>query len=86
MRTAFEKGMKLEVPNRDQEGTYWVASVVMACGQLLRLRHEGFEGSSGDDFWLDACTSDIHPIGWCNVNGKTLEPPQGTACYLLNSL
>ena len=76
LQTAFEKGMKLEVANKEPPDTYWVASVIMACGQLLRLRHEGLGESSSADFWSDACTSDMHPLGWCKENCKTLEPPQ----------
>ncbi|KAK6993736.1 scm-like with four MBT domains protein 1 [Biomphalaria glabrata] len=75
LQSGFSKGMKLEAPNRHDTNTYWVASVVMTCGPLLRLRFEGYKDNSSADFWSDPMTSDIHPIGWCEMNNKTLQPP-----------
>ena len=71
------KGMKLEVPNKCNIGTYWVTSVVMTCGQLLRLRFDGYEEDSSADFWCDLISSEIHPIGWCAQNNQVLQPPEG---------
>ena len=70
--------MKLEVPNKCAPKTYWVASVIMTCGQLLRLRYDGYEEDSSGDFWCDLAPSELHPIGWCAQNGQTLQPPEGT--------
>ncbi|KAH9504832.1 Scm-like with four MBT domains protein 2 [Bulinus truncatus] len=75
LQSGFSKGMKLEAPNRHNTNTYWVASVVMTCGPLLRLRFEGYKDNSSADFWSDPMTSDIHPIGWCQMNNKSLQPP-----------
>lgn len=69
--------MKLEAPNKHNPNTYWIATVVMTCGPLLRLRYEGYKDNSSADFWSDPMTSDIHPIGWCEVYNKTLQPPEG---------
>jgi hypothetical protein len=69
--------MTLEVPNKDEGDTYWVATVVMAAGQLLRLRYEGFNEDSAHDFWLDACAADLHQLGWCQANDKQYSPPEG---------
>ena len=68
--------MKFEVAH-GTDNKYWIATVVMPCGQLLRLRYDGSESDSSKDFWCDAFTSDIHPLGWCRQNNKTLEPPDG---------
>lgn len=73
--------MKLEVPNKDDTSTFWVASVVMTCGPLLRLRYEGYEDDSSADYWCDLSTSEVHPIGWCAQNDKTLQPPDGTSLF-----
>ena len=70
--------MKLEVPNKCAPETYWVASVVMTCGPLLRLRYDGYEEDSSGDFWCDLANSELHPIGWCAQNGQNLQPPEGT--------
>ena len=77
LESGFSKGMKLEAPNKLTPNTYWVASVVMTCGPLLRLRFEGYQGNSSEDFWSDPMTSDIHPLGWCKENDKTLQAPDG---------
>ncbi|KAG2468389.1 LMBL3 protein, partial [Polypterus senegalus] len=29
------------------------------------------------DFWVNANSSDIHPVGWCEKTGHTLNPPKG---------
>ncbi|CAL1529108.1 unnamed protein product [Lymnaea stagnalis] len=76
LQSGFSKGMKLEAPNKNNANTYWVATVVMTCGPLLRLRYEGYKDNSSADFWSDPMTSDIHPIGWCKMNNKSLQPPE----------
>ena len=75
--------MKLEAPVKGCPGTYWIASVVMTCGQLLRLRYDGYDSDSSADFWCDLMTSEIHPIGWCSENSGVLQPPEGTMCMML---
>ena len=78
LQSGFSKGMKLEAPNKNSPNTYWVATIVMTCGPLLRLRYEGYDDNSSADFWSDPMTSDIHPLGWCEEKGKSLQPPEGT--------
>lgn len=79
LESGFVKGMKLEVPNKCNIGTYWVTSVIMTCGPLLRLRFDGYEEDSSADFWCDLISSEIHPIGWCAQNNQVLQPPEGEA-------
>lgn len=76
LQSGFVKGMKLEVPNKCTPGTYWVASVIMTCGPLLRLRYDGYEEDTSADFWCDLSSSEIHSIGWCAQNGQNLQPPE----------
>jgi hypothetical protein len=72
--------LKVEVRNTDHgskletEG-YWIASVIQFAGYYVQLRFEGFGSDSSKDFWLNIFTSDIHPVGWCASQGKTLIPP-----------
>lgn len=75
LRSGFVKGMKLEVPNKSCPETFWVASVIITCGQLLRMRYDGYGEDGSGDFWCDLFTSEVHPIGWCAQNGKNLQPP-----------
>lgn len=71
------KNMKLEVAVKNASHTYWVASVIMTCGPLLRLRYDGYGDDGSADFWCDLTASEVHRIGWCAENGKTLMPPDG---------
>ena len=75
----FVPGMKLECMDRTslETDTYWVATVVMASGPLLLLRYDGYEGDRSGDFWCDAASDDLQPIGWCARNNTILIPPAG---------
>ena len=77
LQNDFEKGMKVETAIKEEENTYWIATLVMSCGQLLRLKWDGDEESSIPDFWCDISSSDIHTLGWCKENDKKLSPPEG---------
>ncbi|XP_051911687.1 scm-like with four MBT domains protein 2 [Hippocampus zosterae] len=76
LRSGFQPGMKLEVANKGGGDTYWVATVVATCGQLLLLRFSGYGDDRRDDFWCHVATAELHPVGWCVRNRKTLRPPQ----------
>ncbi|GAB6033518.1 Scm-like with four MBT domains protein 2 [Chamberlinius hualienensis] len=79
LRTFFEDGMKIEVPNRFVNDSYWVASIIMTAGPLLRLRYLGFDAEQREDFWYETSSGVIRPIGWCTANNKKLEPPPKVA-------
>lgn len=72
--------MSLEVPikkndSKDgEESVYWVASIVMACGPLLRLRYFGGDDRSLE-FWFNLTKEAAHELGWSVKNDKRLEPP-----------
>ncbi|XP_011305644.1 scm-like with four MBT domains protein 1 [Fopius arisanus] len=77
LQNGIEIGMALEVPtskNDKCDTSYWIATIVMACGPLLRLRYFG-----GDDrtleFWFNLTKEAAHELGWCVKNDKKLEPP-----------
>lgn len=73
----FVPGMKLECMDRTslETDTYWVATVVMASGPLLLLRHDGYEDDRSGDFWCDAASEDLQPVGWCARTNNILIPP-----------
>ncbi|XP_029102646.1 lethal(3)malignant brain tumor-like protein 2 isoform X1 [Scleropages formosus] len=89
-------GLKVEVLDSDAvlpSKVYWIASIICLAGYKALLRYEGFEDDSSHDFWCNLGTVDIHPIGWCAVNGKLLVPPQSVhqriknwKKYLMNRL
>ena len=77
LQSGIEIGMSLEVPipkKADEEDTtYWVASIVMACGPLLRLRYFGGDDRSLE-FWFNLTKEAAHELGWCVKNNKQLKP------------
>uniref|UniRef100_A0A670YXC8 Scm like with four mbt domains 2 n=1 Tax=Pseudonaja textilis TaxID=8673 RepID=A0A670YXC8_PSETE len=75
LQSSLQPGMKLEVANKHNADTYWVATTITTCGQLLLLRYCGYEEDRHADFWCDVMTADLHPVGWCTQNGKVLMPP-----------
>ncbi|XP_019360746.1 PREDICTED: scm-like with four MBT domains protein 1 isoform X1 [Gavialis gangeticus] len=77
LRNGFAPGMKLEVAVKSDQNTYWVATIVTTCGQLLLLRYDGYGEDRKADFWCDVMTADLHPVGWCEQNKKILKVPEG---------
>uniref|UniRef100_A0A8C5MPX2 Scm like with four mbt domains 2 n=1 Tax=Leptobrachium leishanense TaxID=445787 RepID=A0A8C5MPX2_9ANUR len=75
LQSSFQPGMKLEVANKSNPDTYWVATIITTCGQLLLLRYCGYGEDRKADFWCDVMTADLHPVGWCAKNNKVLMPP-----------
>ncbi|KAG8576881.1 hypothetical protein GDO81_010005 [Engystomops pustulosus] len=78
LQSSFQPGMKLEVANKNNPDTYWVATIITTCGQLLLLRYCGYGEDRRADFWCDVMTADLHPVGWCTQNNKVLMPPDAT--------
>uniref|UniRef100_A0A3Q4AVC3 SAM domain-containing protein n=1 Tax=Mola mola TaxID=94237 RepID=A0A3Q4AVC3_MOLML len=76
LQSSFQPGMKLEVANKSSPDTYWVATIITTCGQLLLLRFSGYGEDRKADFWCDVMTAELHPVGWCAQNNKTLMPPE----------
>ncbi|XP_038667816.1 scm-like with four MBT domains protein 2 [Scyliorhinus canicula] len=76
LQSSFQPGMKLEVANKSNPDTYWVATIITTCGQLLLLRYSGYGDDRRADFWCDVMTANLHPVGWCSQNKKGLRPPK----------
>ncbi|XP_046529557.1 scm-like with four MBT domains protein 1 isoform X2 [Equus quagga] len=77
LQNGFAPGMKLEVVVKTDPETYWVATVITTCEQLLLLRYDGYGEDRRADFWCDIRKAGLYPIGWCEQNKKTLEAPEG---------
>ncbi|XP_048193360.1 uncharacterized protein LOC125345183 [Perognathus longimembris pacificus] len=75
IQSNFQPGMKLEVANKNNPDTYWVATIITTCGQLLLLCYCGYGEDRRADFWCDVVIADLHPVGWCTQNNKILMPP-----------
>ncbi|KFM72096.1 Scm-like with four MBT domains protein 2, partial [Stegodyphus mimosarum] len=77
LESSFKVGMKLEILNSEDKNYYWLATVVMICGELLSLRYAGYGDDRSADFWFDIKSGGFYPVGWCAANNKKLRPPKG---------
>ncbi|XP_069700276.1 scm-like with four MBT domains protein 2 [Periplaneta americana] len=84
LQSGLHEGMMLEVPNKSNPNTYWIASIVMACGPLLRLRFVGQEEDRTQDFWCDLTKVQVYPLGWCRDHHLRLQPPSELLPKLLD--
>lgn len=67
--------MKLEGVDPEHQSIYCVLTVAEVCGYRIRLHFDGYPDCY--DFWVNADSSDIHPVGWCEKTGHKLHPPKG---------
>ena len=98
-------GIKVEVENLDLKETdthggsnfqstpFWIATVLKIHGYKAKLRYEGFENDHNHDFWVNLCTTEVHPVGWCATQGRQIIAPlkienrvKNLKKYLLKSL
>uniref|UniRef100_H2YG66 Uncharacterized protein n=1 Tax=Ciona savignyi TaxID=51511 RepID=H2YG66_CIOSA len=69
----FMPGMKLEAVDLMEPRLLCVATVARVVGRLLRVHFDGWENEY--DQWVDSQSSDIYPVGWCELVGYELQPP-----------
>ncbi|XP_028513995.1 scm-like with four MBT domains protein 2 isoform X2 [Exaiptasia diaphana] len=75
--SGFKSGMKVEAKDQTSSNdSYWVATIVMVSGPLLLLRFDGYNEDRSGDFWLDASSELLQPIGWCAKTNNILVPPE----------
>ncbi|RMC13003.1 hypothetical protein DUI87_10532 [Hirundo rustica rustica] len=73
-KNGFKAGMKLEGVDPEHQSIYCVLTVAEVCGYRIRLHFDGYPDCY--DFWVNADSSDIHPVGWCEKTGHKLHPPK----------
>lgn len=71
--------MKLEGIDPKHQSLYCVLSVAEVHGFRMRLHFDGY--SECYDFWINADSPFIFPVGWCEKNNKTLQPPKGNCIF-----
>ena len=81
LQSGFVKGMLVLVANRSPPGSYWPASIVMPCFQLLRLRPIGCDDAARD-FWCDVTSADVRPISACRDRQQDVCPPDGIFMFI----
>ncbi|KAM4797300.1 lethal(3)malignant brain tumor-like protein 4 isoform 2-T2 [Rhinophrynus dorsalis] len=74
-RNSFKVGMKMEGIDQEHPSLYCVLTVVEVQGYRMRLHFDGYPDCY--DFWVNADSLDIHPVGWCERTGHKLLPPKG---------
>ncbi|XP_054855908.1 lethal(3)malignant brain tumor-like protein 4 [Eublepharis macularius] len=74
-KNGFKVGMKLEGLDPEHPSLFCVLSVAEVQGYRMRLHFDGY--SECYDFWVNADSSEIHPVGWCEKTGHKLLPPKG---------
>ena len=67
--------MRLEAKDRKYPTLTCVATVSSVRDEKLLIHFDGWGNEY--DYWCEVDSSDIHPIGWCQRNGKELQRPKG---------
>ncbi|XP_065804837.1 lethal(3)malignant brain tumor-like protein 4 isoform X3 [Labrus bergylta] len=71
----FSVGMRLEAVDRKNPGLVCVASVADVIDDQLRVHFDNWDDTY--DYWCDSSSPYIHPVGWCEEQGRPLTAPQG---------
>ena len=71
----FKIGMKLEAVDRKNPDLICVATVTNVIGNYFLVHFDEWDDSY--DYWCQDDCPYIHPVGWCEENGKKLNPPNG---------
>uniref|UniRef100_UPI00398F2666 lethal(3)malignant brain tumor-like protein 2 isoform X2 n=1 Tax=Pristiophorus japonicus TaxID=55135 RepID=UPI00398F2666 len=73
----FEPGMKLEAVDLIEPRLICVATVTRVVNRLLRIHFDGWDEEY--DQWVDCESSDVYPVGWCELTGYQLQAPVAPA-------
>uniref|UniRef100_A0A4W5NMS3 Lethal(3)malignant brain tumor-like protein 1 n=1 Tax=Hucho hucho TaxID=62062 RepID=A0A4W5NMS3_9TELE len=68
-------GMKLEAVDRMNPSLICVATVTDVVDDRFLVHFDNWDDTY--DYWCDASSPYIHPIGWCQERSLPLTPPQG---------
>ncbi|KAJ8004929.1 hypothetical protein DPEC_G00141390 [Dallia pectoralis] len=72
----FQAGMKLEAVDKRNPMLIRVTTIAEVEDHRLRIHFDGW--SEEYDYWVDADSPDLHPIGWCQKTGHPLQHPNGS--------
>ncbi|XP_051543435.1 lethal(3)malignant brain tumor-like protein 4 isoform X2 [Myxocyprinus asiaticus] len=73
--STFEVGMKLEAVDRKNPCLVCVASIADIVDNRFLVHFDNWDDTY--DYWCDATSPHIHPVGWCQDHGRPLTAPQG---------
>ncbi|TRY84580.1 hypothetical protein DNTS_001320 [Danionella cerebrum] len=72
----FQVGMKLEAVDKRNPILIRVATISDTEDHRVKVHFDGW--SEEYDYWLDADSSELHPVGWCQKTGHPLQHPNGS--------
>uniref|UniRef100_A0A667XD84 SAM domain-containing protein n=1 Tax=Myripristis murdjan TaxID=586833 RepID=A0A667XD84_9TELE len=72
---SLQAGMKLEAVDRKNPSLVCVASVADVIEQRFLVHFDNWDDTY--DYWCDSSSPYIHPVGWCEEQGRPLTAPQG---------
>ncbi|XP_053123537.1 lethal(3)malignant brain tumor-like protein 4 isoform X2 [Hemicordylus capensis] len=72
----FQVNMKLEAVDKRNPMLIRVATITEKDDYRIKIHFDGWDHNF--DFWVDADSPDIHPMGWCAKTGHALQLPLGT--------
>lgn len=75
--------MKLEAVDRKHSSLVCVASIAGLMDSRILVHFDSWDEVY--DYWADASSPYIHPVGWCHHNGHSLTPPN-SEYYLENKV
>ena len=73
-------GLKVEVAGDTPSGAgpdpaCWVGTVLRVEGYRGLVRYECVPPEESAGRWMDLCSDQVHPVGWCATQGRPLIPP-----------
>lgn len=71
----LQVGMKLEAVDRKNPCLVCVATVADVADDRFLVHFDNWDDTY--DYWCDAHSPYIHPVGWCQDHGRPLTAPQG---------
>ncbi len=74
-KNGFKAAMKCEGIDPRHPSQYCVLTVSEVKGFRLRMHFDGY--SECYDFWTNADSPFLFPVGWSDKNSKKLNPPKG---------
>uniref|UniRef100_A0A8C1R6K5 L3MBTL histone methyl-lysine binding protein 1b n=1 Tax=Cyprinus carpio TaxID=7962 RepID=A0A8C1R6K5_CYPCA len=69
----FQVGMKLEAVDKRNAMLIRVSTISDVEDHRIKIHFDGW--SEEYDYWLDADSPDLHPVGWCQKTGHPLQHP-----------
>ncbi|XP_077295984.1 scm-like with four MBT domains protein 2 [Arctopsyche grandis] len=77
LQNGIKEGMLMEILHQEPD-KFWIITVTMVCGHLLRVRYAG----SSEDFWCDLTKDTVHHFGWCGESKLTPTPPKKISTHI----